>query len=149
MKGLTTALLDRACRIYLERAYPEGISTIPHPNNTYGFLRPDQPLEGLLVPPLCQPLSGRDGSIRGYSLRLGSACHPHLKLQIVSQDQEGCVFCVDTHDTFVLDSADPDCPRWNQLQMVNRRLKEHIERAWEDAGLLTFNSLLRRELSRP
>jgi hypothetical protein len=28
-------------------------------------------------------------------------------------------------------------------------LKETIERAWEEAGLLTFNALLRQGLSRP
>ena len=149
MKGLTTALLDRACRTFLERAYPDGIHTIPHPNNTYCFLRADQPLDRLLVPPLCQPLFCRDGSFRGYALRLGSAIHPHLKLQIVSHDDDACVFSVDTHDAIFLDSQDPDCPRWTQLQNFNRRLKEQIERVWEQAGLLTFNALLRRELARP
>jgi hypothetical protein len=35
-----------------------------------------------------------------------------------------------------------------ELQTANRRLKEQIESAWEEAGLLTFNGLLRRELAR-
>jgi hypothetical protein len=33
------------------------------------------------------------------------------------------------------------------LQVANRKLKEQIERAWEAAGIMTFNGLLRRELA--
>jgi hypothetical protein len=147
MKGLTTALLDRACRIFLERAYPHGSGTVPSPKN--GFLAIDlaQPIESVLVPPVSQPLLRRDGGLRGYSLRLGSEQHPHLKLQIVDHDAD-CVFSVDTHDGFSLDPSHPEATRWMELQTANRRLKEDIEQAWEEAGLLTFNGLLRRELTR-
>ncbi len=148
MNGLTTTLLDQACRIFLERAYPEGLHTIPPPNNRYYALRADQPLEALLVPPLCQPLSARDGGVRGWILRLGSASHPHLKLQIVAHDETTCVFSVDTHDPVSLDPGHPDAARWQRFRQVNRELKEQIERAWEAAGLLTFNALLRRQLAR-
>ncbi len=147
MKGLTTALLERACRIFLELAYPEGRSTIPRPQNIYLDLDITQPLESVLVPPVCQGLPRRDGGLRGYTLRLGSARYPHLKLQIVDHDDVGCVFSVDTHDGFSLDTAHPDAARWTELQTANRRLKEQIEGAWEEAGLWTFNALLRRELA--
>jgi hypothetical protein len=146
MKGLTTTVLDRACRIFLQLAYPEGGHTVPPPKNAYLSLRADQPLEELLAPPLCQPLRSRDGGLRGYALRLGSAAHPHLKLQIVEHVDAGCVFSVDTHDAFSLDPQHPDAARWSALQTSNRQIKERIERAWEEAGLLTFNALLRREL---
>jgi hypothetical protein len=147
MTGLTTALLELACRIFLERAYPEGRHTVPPPKNAYLSLPADQPVESVLVPPLCQPLSRRDGQ-RGYALRLGSAAHPHLKLQILDHDKEGCVFSVDTHDAYLIDPSHPDAARWAELQESNRRLKEEIESDWEKAGLLTFNALLRRELAR-
>jgi hypothetical protein len=147
MTGLTTALLERACRIFLERAYPEGLDAIPPPKNRFLALDPAQAAEAALVPPLCQPLRRHDG-LRGYALRLGSALHPHLKLQIVDYADTGCVFSVDTHDGFSCDPSDPDAPRWMELQTANRRLKEQIERAWEEAGLLTFNGLLRQELAR-
>ena len=42
--------------------------------------------------------------------------------------------------------AHPDAAAWIALQAANRELKGRIERAWEAAGLLTHNSLLRREL---
>lgn len=148
MKGLTTALLDCACRIFLERAYPQGIDTIPPPKNR--FLAPcvAGSIESMLVPPVCQPLLRPDGGVRGYILRLGSAHHPYVKLQIVDHDDGGVVFSVDTHDGFSVDPPHPDAARWSAFQAANRQLKEEIERAWEEAGLLTFNALLRRELAR-
>jgi len=148
MKGLTTALLERACRIFLERAYPQGLDTIPPPKNRFLALDITQPVESVLVPPVCQPLKRHDGSLRGYVLRLGSAAHPHLKMQIIDEYDTGCVFSVDTHDRFLMDPSHPDAARWREFQAANRRLKEEIEHAWEEAGLLTFNALLRRELAR-
>jgi hypothetical protein len=146
MKGLTTALLAWACQIFLDRAYPEGPHTIPPPKNSFCGLDTARPLETVLVAPVCQVLPRRDGGIHGYALRLGSTVHPHLKLQIVDQGDSDCVFSVDTHDGFSLDPSHPDAARWTALQAANRRLKEEIERAWEQAGLLTFNAMLRREL---
>jgi hypothetical protein len=142
MNGLTTALLDRACRIFLELAYPEGIETISTPISAYLFLRPELPPQAFLTPPVCQRLSGRSG----YVLRLGSESHPHLKLTIVGHDDTECVFTVDTHDAIDLASRSEDAGRWARFRTANRQLKNRIERAWEDAGLLTFNALLRREL---
>jgi hypothetical protein len=148
MKGLTTPLLERACRIFLERAYPLGPDTIPPPKNSFFALDVAQPVESVLVSPVCQPLLRRDGGLRGFTLRLGSVLHPHFKLQIVDHDEDGFVFSVDTHDGFSLEPSHPEAARWTELQAANRRLKEEIERAWEEAGLLTFNGLLRRELVR-
>lgn len=148
MKGLTTALLTQACRIFLNRAYPQGPETIPSSTKRFLTLHADEPLESVLIPPICQALPQREGGGSGYALRLGSARHPHLKLQIVDQKDAGLIFSVDTHDGFSLDSSHPDAARWAELQAANRRLKEDIERAWEEAGLLTFNALLRRELAR-
>jgi hypothetical protein len=147
MNGLTTGLLGRACRIFLELAYPDGRHTIPPAAERFFALPQEGPVESVLTPPLCHPLTARGGGVRGYALRLGSAGFPYLKLQVV--DQEGaCVFGVDTHDAISLAATDPDAPRWAELQAANRRLKERIEWAWEAAGLLTFNALLRRELER-
>jgi hypothetical protein len=148
MKGLTTELLQRACRIFLDRAYPEGPHTIPPASLRYLALDVEIPLEYVLIPPVCQPWTRCDSGLRGYALRLGSARHPHLKLQIVDHEDDGCVFSVETHDGFSLDSPHSEEARWRELQSANRRLKEEIERDWEAAGLLTFNGLLRRELAR-
>jgi hypothetical protein len=145
MNCLTTDLLGQACDIFLARAYPAG--AIPHAKRAYLQIAPDQPLEALLTPPVCEVLRKSGGELRGYALRLGSVHFPHLKLQVVECDQQ-CIFSVDTHDAIRLAPSHPEAARWAQLQAANRRLKDEIEREWDAAGLLTFNGLLRHELAR-
>jgi hypothetical protein len=146
MRGLTTDLLGLACRIFLEKAYPEGTHCLSPSRSAFLHLTPDQSFDSLLCPPVCQALHTETGDLRGYTFRLGSACYPHLKLQVTDQEGWNCVFSVDTHDQLCLPPNHPDAARWAALQIANRQLKEQIERAWEAAGLLTFNGLLRREL---
>src|SRR5205823_3586590 len=99
MYGLTTALLGQASRTFLSLAYPDGPSTIPSPRRAFLTLTPDQPLEPLLVPPLCEVLRTPQKELRGYAFRLGSATYPHLKLQAISQENGAdWIFAVDTHD---------------------------------------------------
>jgi hypothetical protein len=149
MCGLTTTLLGRACRIFLTVAYPAGASTIPANRRGFLDLPPDQDLEPLLKPPLCEALRTPQGSLRGYALRLGSSVYPHVKLQVISHDRDAdCIFAVDTHDAFQLSPNHPDAVGWAKLQSANRQLKQQIEHAWEADGLLTFNGLLRRELAK-
>jgi hypothetical protein len=150
MKGLTTSLFGRACRIFLTLAYPEGSDTIPAAKAFFLQLDPNQSVDSYLAPPICQPLPAVEGRGPGFALRLGSATYPHLKMQIIDCDQNGTwVFGVDTHDTLRLPPGHADTERWLALQAVNRRLKEQIEHAWEAQGLLTFTALLRRGLQPP
>jgi hypothetical protein len=154
MNGLTTALLARACRVFLTLAYPGGEETIPANRRPYLRIDPDQPLASLLPPAappdVCQPVRGPGGVTRGYAYRLGSAHFPHLKLQVSHCDQDTvCVFAVDTHDKgLCLPPTHPDYEGAVKLQTANRQLKEKIERAWEEQGLLTFNAVLRRDLEK-
>ena len=62
-----------------------------------------------------------------------------------------CVFAVDTHDAYSTEHSQappdhPDAAGWHELQSANRALKEKIEEAWDAAGILTHNGLLRLEL---
>jgi len=59
-----------------------------------------------------QILKNDDGSIRGYTFRLGCAHFPHLKLQATEHnDGSVCVFGVDTHDALPSTGAlPPDHP---------------------------------------
>lgn len=143
MLGLTTALLGRACRTFLELAYPPG--EIPSAKQPFHQIQDDHSLEPLLVPPLCQTIMNPDGTVRGYALRLGCETFPHMKLQVV-ECEGGVVFSVDTHDAMVLPSGHPDAGRWSGIQDSNRRIKQEIETAWETEGLTTFHSLLRKGL---
>lgn len=138
--------LALACRIFLHLAYPGAPDTIPEPRRGFWTLQDDQELEPLLAPPLCEPLRREDGGGRGHAWRLGSAGYPHLKLQAVNQDDGPLLFAVDTHDALRVPPDHPDAAAWSALQIANRQLKEKIEKAWDEAGLLTFNGLLRRDL---
>jgi hypothetical protein len=154
MNGLTCDLLGRACRIFLELAYPGGEETIPAKKRTYLHLTAEQPLETFLPPApaangIGQVLPAAGGRSRGYSFRLGSATFPHLKLQVIDYENgTALVFTVDTHDAFQpgLTPDHPDARMWRALQESNRKLKEQIEHAWELAGLTTFHTLLREGL---
>jgi hypothetical protein len=150
MRGLTTELLSRACRIFMALAYPEGESTAPALRRPFFAISTDQPLAAILeIANVCEKLLSPDGRLRGYAFRLGSAHFPHLKLQVATLDlDEGgaFVFAVDTHDALRCTISDGEREIWAQIQAANRRLKEHIEQEWEKHGLLTFNGVLRRGL---
>jgi hypothetical protein len=155
MPGLCPELLGQACRIFLTLAYPGGENSIPATKRAYLGISDEPDLEPLLKPPVCQvlprlPCIGEPPpeGIRGYAFRLGSSVFPHLKLQVVGQNDGELVFSVDTHDQVRVPLGHPDAAAWAQVQAANRKLKEEIEHAWEAAGLLTFNALLRRELQK-
>lgn len=148
MQGLPTAHLRESCRIFLSLAYPEGERSIPASRRVYLTYGEDEPLGTWVAPPVCQPFHG-DDDVHGYSWRLGCRHFPHLKLRATNQDHgESWVFSVDTHDAVRLEPDHPDAPRWTELQNANQQLKERIEHAWAEAGLLTFDALLRRDLDK-
>jgi len=148
MKGLTTALLGRACHIFLDVAYPDGEDAIPPLKRAYRHLTADTPLEVCLAGPVCQAIPPREGGGADYAFRLGCASYPHLKMQVVDCDNRATwVFSVNTHDTMLpSDPNHPDAPAIKKLQESNRQLKLEIEAAWEKEGVLTFNKLLRDQL---
>ena len=112
MDGLTASLLARACRIFLRHAYPGGDETVPPLKCAFLNLASHDALEPLLTPAVCQVLRHPGGRVRGYTLRLGCASYPHLKLQMVNcDDNSEWVFTVDTHDRIPLAADDPDAPR--------------------------------------
>jgi hypothetical protein len=159
MLELSTDVLGTACRIFLERSYPAGVDSIPTARRHYLDLP-----EGMEVAEYhsqrpfpaasFQVIRNGMGQTQGYALRLGSSLFPHLKLKVIAKERDGVgvwIFAVDTHDAFSREKfqppADhPDAEAWTRLQEANAQLKEEIERAWEDAGLLTFNGLLRQGL---
>jgi hypothetical protein len=148
MNGLTSELLSRACRIFLAHAYPEGEKTIPPTRRRFAAIAPGEPLDALLAArDVCEKLLTPEGTIRGYAFRLGSAWFPHVKLQATCRDNGAAwVFGVDTHDALRCTVSADEAEAWARLQTANRRLKEHVEGAWEKEGLLTFNALLRSGL---
>lgn len=80
-----------------------------------------------------------------YALRLGNARYPHMKLQIQPWPNDcGYLLSVNTHDQVLsLDPNSRDAGAFRSLQAENQRLKETIERLWDEAGFPTFLRYLR------
>jgi hypothetical protein len=157
MTDFNTAQLRQACRIFMDLAYPEGPSTIPPKKRAYYDLDADLPVAAYLPPSACaggiaQDLSTKRGGC-GYEFRLGCAHYQHIKLRVQPMEHQGAsvwVYSVDTHDARFAPPPDhPDAPQWAALQENNRQLKDQIEDELEQAGFLTFKSLLRAELGSP
>src|SRR5437660_3695892 len=159
MHRLTTDLISQACRVFLPLAYPGGEAAIPARKRPLLELPPGQEILSHLagdpaVRESCQVVSAKGGGVRALLVRLGCAHFPHLKLkaQLLAHEQGDLwLFSVDTHDAFSSSSflpppGHPDAAKWQQLQCANAALKQCIEAAWEQAGLMTFNALLRRDL---
>ena len=159
MQELTTSLLAQACRLFMGLAYPEGPGAIPPKKLLYYDLTVEQPLAAFLPPAacalgVCQESCDERGVPNGYAFRLGSSGFAHLKLRLQRvklNDDSAWVFMVDTHDSYSKGSpmpppGHPDAKPWLMLQNANRILKEKIEKAFEQNGLATVNSILRHEL---
>ena len=141
-------ILRETCRIFLERAYPRGAETIPVARRAYC----DIPTDALVDPYLDVDSVGRGICERlakqhpGFSFRLGCEGFPFLKLTLQWIESAGWLCGVDTHDGWHHPDH-PDADSWSKVQSANRELKSRIERAFEAAGFLTHNGLLRRELA--
>jgi hypothetical protein len=159
MQRLTTDLVSQACRVFLAHAYPEGDSAVPPRRRLLLELPAGQPMLVCLeaTPGLkdcCQVVTAKTGTPRALLIRLGCCHYPHLKLKVQQVDHPRgpiLLFSVDTHDgfsatNFLPPPAHPDAAAWTKLQHANAGLKQRIEAAWEQDGLMTFNALLRRDL---
>lgn len=159
MNELTTELLGRACRAFMDRAYPEGPETIEPRKRIFYDLPAGASLDDYLPPAaaaagVVEDLTAHTGGLAGYSFRLGSAHFPHIKLRAQLMDARSCpvwVWSVDTHDAYTridhLPADDPEVRGWRDLQQRNARLKLQIEEALDTAGFVTPTSLLRLELA--
>ncbi len=144
LRRLRLDLLRQAAGIYLELAYPSG----PVPDAVRRRLQWGEdrsPSELLGGPPFerAGKAPGRQSSI--WALRLGNHRYPHMKLQIQPWPNEaGFMLSVNTHDQVAgVNLSEVDAQAFRDLQSENQRLKELIEKAWDDAGLPTFLRYLR------
>lgn len=138
------SVLRRAIAIYLARAYPD--SEPPEVVRR----RLDWP-EGLDLatllgrPPFEQVNQPEPDTPAILALRLGNARYPHMKLQIQPwPHSSGYLLSVNTHDqVLALNPNSRDFEAFRALQAENQRLKESIEKAWDEAGIPTFLRYLR------
>jgi hypothetical protein len=144
LHGLRLDLLRRAAEIYLEVAYPAGMipEAIQRRLNWRAECAADELLNG---PPFERSGKGPGRQTAIYALRLGNHRYPHMKLQIQPWPTEaGFMLSVNTHDQVTgVTFNEADAQAFRDLQAENQRLKEAIEREWDEAGLPTFNRYLR------
>lgn len=139
LNGLDLDLLRRAAAIYLGVAYPSGdVPEVVRRRLDW----PDSADAATLLagPPFERFDPPGSGSPPIRALRLGNASYPHMKLQVQPwSGPTGVLLSVNTHDQVLgLDPGAPDVEAFRALQAENQRIKERIERAWDDAGMPTF-----------
>jgi hypothetical protein len=144
LQRLRLDLLRQAVRLYLELAYPSG--SVPEAVRRRLHWSEDcSPSELLAGPPFERvgKAPGRQSPI--WALRLGNHLYPHMKLQIQPWPNEaGFMLSVNTHDQVAgVNLSEVDAQVFRDLQAENQRLKELIEKAWDDAALPTFLRYLR------
>ncbi len=159
MDGLTSQELARACRIFMDLAYPDGPESIPANKRPYYHIDPNQPLEHFVPPAamaiaVCEDLAHHSDRLHGYAFRLGSAAYPHLKLRIQFMDfhqRAVRVYAVDTHDGVVQTQqhTDEEAAIWRAKIQGNRILKHEVEESLGSTGYLTQKHLLQLDLETP
>ena len=151
MQSLAVPLLSQACRTYLELAYPGGSESIPERIRHYLQLDPTWALDQVVPPaPIAVTVCQLIKEPPGYLFRLGCAHFPHMKLKthrMFLRNETTWIFAVDTHDAYFLPPKDfGETEEWQNILLANKNLKERIEQAWEEQGILTLKSVLRLEL---
>lgn len=138
------AVLRKAIEIYLAQAYA---GTEPSESVRRRLDWPEgRPARELLPGPPFELVNRPEPGIPAiYALRLGNARYPNMKLQIQPWPNDcGYLLSVNTHDQVLsLNPASRDAAAFRELQAENQRLKESIEKAWDEAGIPTFLRYLR------
>ncbi len=139
---LTVGTLRSVLAVYDRVAYEGGGAVAKRISEIEGH--DEDPIDKTLV----ESMEGGEGLIeevkgegpsasRQFSLRLGNARYPFMKVVLQEHLVEGEFFFeVDTHDQmFALDGEEG--LRFEALKRHNREVKEAVERAWDEAGLPT------------
>lgn len=145
------SLLRQASQIFLGLAYAGGTDNVPPMVLPFCDLHDDFDLTALLsaAPQAKAIIRIAEGVRPSISIRLGSDAFSFLRMTLQPIEYDGAatwLFAVDTHDSWHHPDH-PDAIGWLTLQAANRELKARIEKAWDDAGILTHNRLLRQELA--
>jgi len=146
--GLPTGeAIREAMRLYLEIAYPDGAPTEIVERFRLG--EDVSPADWLM-----QELIERDPpgakleAVRSFALRLGNRHYPHMKLRISRPPKDPVyLFSVDSHDAFL--KAKPGSNDYEPLEKLkadNSAIAAAVYAAWQQAGLATEKSFLRRKI---
>ena len=138
----------RAIELYLARAYPQGVPEAAGKFQPSDGADPAEWLMGAWAErdPPDAPLE----NVRSFSLRIGNAKYPHMKLRLSRPPCEGMfLLSVDSHDAFLHAATDsPDCLALEELKRYNAEVASAVHADWDAAGLPTERSYLRGRLRR-
>ena len=133
--GIDLPTVERAIRTYLELAW-EDRADAKMPALDFASTT----LEDVLKTWTADKGAGR---MRRYTLRLGNHRYPFMKLVFQELLIRGrFFFAVDTHDEMDLKDSFADYEQWLEVKRFNARLKEAVERAWQDRDVPTFAAIV-------
>lgn len=139
--------IQRAIDLYLRHAYGDS------PGEKVTSLLPEEgfdPAEFLMSSKVERnPSDAPLEQVRSFTLRLGNAGYPHMKLRL-SRPPRGhhLLFSVDSHDAFLhAPPGSPDHDALEELKKHNAAVAKRIAEAWDAAGLLTEQNDLRRHIA--
>jgi CheY-like chemotaxis protein len=144
LESLTPELLRRAIAIYLREAWPDPAG--PRPRTTEKDFESAADLAAMLAR-FERPREKQRPALERYTLRLGNARYPFMKLVVQEYlvDRE-YFLSVDTHDDLEVGPDSPDWGAWLEIKEHNAALKRRIEAAWAKEGLPTHSDLRRLAL---
>ena len=144
LESLTPELLRRAIAIYLREAWPDPAG--PRPRTTEKDFESAADLAAMLAR-FERPREKQRPALERYTLRLGNARYPFMKLVVQEYlvDRE-YFLSVDTHDDLEVGPDSPDWGAWLEIKEHNAALKRRIEAAWAKEGLPTHTDLRRLAL---
>ena len=135
IEGVDLPTVERAIRTYLELAWEDRADAKMPALDFASTTRED-----VLKTWTADKGAGR---MRRYTLRLGNHRYPFMKLVFQELLIRGrFFFAVDTHDEMDLKDSFADYEQWLEVKRFNARLKEAVERAWQDRDVPTFAAIV-------
>lgn len=139
-------MVFRAIEIYLDHAYAPG----EVPKGVRGKVEQLRAMGdgGLFA---CSVVEHERGDLRRRCwIRLGNRFYPNMKLCVEERpDGKGYLFRADTHDRHVRPAeGSKDAAMFREVVEKNAAMSQEIEGAWARAGIPTFRTYLKEDLSR-
>jgi len=140
----TVGEVQRAAKIFLDIAYA---GATPPPE----VLRRMEPINAADPSQPCRrewfEVSSNTEANPSLRLRLGQKNYPHMKMLLQpSPDFDGYLFFADSHDRHLFTAVESEARALAALRQANAEITREIEKQWEQAGVPTFQSYLRRSM---
>ena len=140
----TVGALQQAAKIFLDIAYGDAT---PPPE----VRKRMEPINSADASQPCRrewfEISSKEEINPSLRLRLGQKHYPHMKMLLQpSPDLDEYLFFADSHDRHLFTAVESEAHALAALRQANAEITREIERQWEQAGVPTFQSYLRRAM---